>query len=503
MSAAQALTSGLPSSSSGVRSTSGGGSAAERGPSSFRDTLETASRSSEPPVREEGRVSSDDAHGRKGSQSDAGGKGDEGASRGGDGMAHRSEAVSELSAIFSALGAAGETSDGETGFAALARAMSAGAGANGGEPDVGLWMPGQVGDSGEAPDANRLLLLLKSGVAAKAAAAAGADVVDIKFSVAGQETHLALDKSSSEALALLAAQDAADATAKASGNGKAAVLGAALSQAADEAVQSARARGGVAADPAAFKADASAAARVGTVAEEGTGRGGALADQGVSGQQGRSPDGRGASSNGSSQQQGTGAFTLAGGAPQVPVAVRDAAAADAGYEPVSSQIADEVRAELRADGLGKGSSEGVVKVLHLELKPANLGSVTVKLTLKDNAISIQLEAQRLDTLAVIERERQALTNALTSAGYTVDSISAVPQSEAGRSQGAVAGFGDSSSGSQGGPSGQTGQGEGLGSSNGEGRSDQPGTGHSAHRHPSDDNDASVSGVRRDADGLYV
>jgi chemotaxis protein MotD len=283
-----------------------------------------------------------------------------------------------------------------------------------------------------------------------------------------------------------------------------------LSQAADEAAKAARVHGAPQSAEPASKADAGAVPRVGSIAENWGGRGGstAFADQGISGGDGgRQSDGRGSSGSGSQQQPQAGQFVqvIAGANTQATAAVRGAADANAGYETVSDQIAAEVRAELRADGMGDASSDGVAKVLHLELKPANLGSVTIRLALKDNVITMHIETQRSDTHVAIERDRQALTEAMTKAGYSVDGITVVHHSDLGRSVGSPSALGDSaSSASQGGASGQASQDQAqTDSSGGQGHSSQAGAGNSPHRPPSDDKNTNVSGVRRDANGLYV
>jgi flagellar hook-length control protein FliK len=290
------------------------------------------------------------------------------------------------------------------------------------------------------------------------------------------------------------------------------VLGAALSQAAEEAAKPVRAGGAAARDleatpdAAVADTDADSATRPAVVADKPVAYDGAtFADQGISGREGRQQDGRG-SSGASSQQQGANLFmsAMAGVAPTGTSAVQDAADTGASYEPVAAQIAAGVRAELNADGVGTSSSDGVVKVLNIELKPANLGSVTVRIALKDNVITVHLETQQREALTAIDREKEALVGALAAAGYSVDGITTGQQSDAGRAvQGLSAGLGDaSSSASRGGAQGQAGQGFGN-SSGGEGRSSDSGSGNSAYRPPSDDKDVSSGGVRRDAGGIYI
>jgi hypothetical protein len=223
--------------------------------------------------------------------------------------------------------------------------------------------------------------------------------------------------------------------------------------------------------------------------------GGGSGPQGGGAQQGQAQSGQG-------QGQGNSAVfaALAG------IGARATAAADAGedftgFTSPGDQIAAEVRAELTAGGLGESSSDGMVKVLHLELKPANLGSVTVRIALKDNAVTLHLETQRRETLAAIEREKDALAAVLSSAGYTVEGISAAPQSEGSRS-GTTFAAGAASGGA--GDMGQQAAGQSLGDSASGQREGQPSSsGNTAYRSPSDGNDDGTGGTRRAAGALYV
>lgn len=513
MSAAQALASGLLASSPSVRS-SGGASTAERSDTSFRDTLEEASRSKEAPESEARHQATERPRERKGAGGEdaAGDDRDEGASRDGERTQPSrtdSTGAAELAAMLAQLGGTAGSAEGDEEFATPAGAIAAASGVAEQADETGPLLPGQVGEDGEPIDAEKLLALLKSGGGAAASADAVVDKVDMKVTVTGQETHLALAPAPAEEVAatLSQVQGAVDGSAPAEGNGKAAALGAALSQTADEAAKPARTRGEGTGAEGDAKVDARSAARAGSIGEQWGQRGGsAFADQGIAGQDGRQSEGRGSSGSGS-QQQGTATFMsmLAGASVQAKAPVGDAADAGLGAEPVSEQIAAEVRAELKADGLGKTSSEGMVKVLNLELKPANLGSVTVRIALKDNNVTVHIEAQRHETLAVIEREREALTGALQSAGYSVDGITAGPQSDASRSLGSLSAAADSGSQSaQGGLHGQANQGQGLGNSaGGQGRSHHAGSGQPEQRFTPDANDTNSGGVRRGADGLYV
>lgn len=498
MTAAQALTTGPVTSPPSSRPSSGG-SGAERRDTSFRDALETASRSSDAPETRE-RVSSDRARENKPNR-DGAGKDERGDAARGDANAYRAEpaTAADLSAILAALGA-GLALDGDVdGMAADGEAGPEGASAA--TPDKAAWLFDGAEIGGDTLDASQLRALLKSG--ALKPSDLPADALTIKVTVAGQETHLALDKISADALSSLTA--ARDAAAPTDGKGGAA-LGAALSQSADDAVRSMRQR--EAAAPGPEQKSEPVGVRGVTTSDIWNGRGGtsAFGDQGIAGHEGRQPDGRG-SSGANAQQQGSGAFAAGMAAGNLQTTggvgvVQDLAAA---ADPVSEQIAQHVRAEIKAGGLGEVSSDGMVKVLNLELKPANMGSVTVRIALKDNAITVHLEAQRAETLAVIERERDALTSALASVGYDVDGITAAAQGDAGRSLGgSFAGLGNS--GSSPSPGGSQAQGQGLPTSSGgqgQGGSAQAGSGHSAYRHPSDDKDTGGRGIRNGGEGLYV
>lgn len=481
MSAAQALTTGLPSSpsASGARSASGG----ERGEASFRETLDSAARSDTAPKGDRKQVSAKGARGGAGER-DANEQGGSGA-HAVEGVRGDAAVASELAQMLARLSGAVPAVEGDAARDLPPSGMATVISAGDVQPAQGPWFPGQVTDGGETLDAEQLRALVAS---ASALESAEHEAVALKATVTRQETHLALETPPSGALAMPADGDATGAEPGAA-------------RVAEDRARSVRMPGGDA-------APAAAAPRGGAIGESWSGGGSAFADQGIAGQDGRPADGRGSSGTGGQQQPGSGTFVsmLASGAAQAARAAGEALDAGFAHDPVSDQIASHVRAELKAGGLGEVSSDGVVKVLELELRPANLGSVTVRLALKDNQISIHIEAQRLDTLAVIEREREALAGALAAAGYSVDGITAAPQSEVGRPMAALMGQGDSgASASQGGLQGQPGQGQGPGtsSSGGQGRPGETGSGHAAYRHPSDDKDTNGGGIRRDAGGIYV
>jgi chemotaxis protein MotD len=103
--------------------------------------------------------------------------------------------------------------------------------------------------------------------------------------------------------------------------------------------------------------------------------------------------------------------------------------------PVASpvqQIAERIAAEVTAAG---GSARGAspagsagqpagtqVKVLHIELQPADLGTIEVRLSLKHDALELKLEASRAESAALISRDKDALAGMLRSAGYLIDGL---------------------------------------------------------------------------------
>ena len=98
------------------------------------------------------------------------------------------------------------------------------------------------------------------------------------------------------------------------------------------------------------------------------------------------------------------------------------------------QIADRVAREVSAyvdttrppaptEASAKLVSSGVVRVLHIELQPADLGTVMVRMSLKDDALHLQLDAGREQTARLLQKDRETLTSVLRAAGYHIDGVS--------------------------------------------------------------------------------
>ena len=103
----------------------------------------------------------------------------------------------------------------------------------------------------------------------------------------------------------------------------------------------------------------------------------------------------------------------------------------AGGSPVQ-QIASRIAAELPwagPDGMGAAPATTSrlaqlepVKVLTIQLHPADLGTVTVRMTLKADAMDVQVETGRRATARLIDADRDALAGLLRSAGYHVEAV---------------------------------------------------------------------------------
>ena len=483
MTAAQALTPGLGAPSSAGRA-SNGGSASERGGASFRDALDGASKGTSE-ARGRARTSSDQRSGEAESSTGPMAQ-DAGALPGTPpGQAQTGRDVSRS--------AGGGGPDATTSLvqrlqAALSKADDAATA--GTADDGGPWLPGLVDEDGEAFDATRLLAIMRSRGAQGASSSGGATVV----TVLGQERHLALARLPAELAAQLG--DDQDIAAALRGEAKAAANAAALSAQVEPGADGVeRGRGKIGGEELRLATEAGVGRGKALFGSEGRGQSGP--GLGERGQEGGQQDGRG---SGGSGQSTSGAFASAMQNPglQASNAARGGYGAAGAHDPVGDQIAARIRADLNADGLGETSSEGVVKVLNLELKPANLGAVTLRMSLKDNVITLQVETQNAETRALIEREQAKLTSTLSAAGYTVEAITTV-QSDGLRMGGVVA---------QGDPNSATFQQPGSQSQassefSGEGRSGRSSPGGGEPESQSRAKDDGAASANRGVDGVYV
>lgn len=230
----------------------------------------------------------------------------------------------------------------------------------------------------------------------------------IKVTVTGEETHFAPVKSGEETLSRLLANPSADAVT---------VLAEAKAAAAPREATSSSAKDGAALQLAATGEPAPLVA---------------AGDAASSRRGGDEPRGDGRPAEGqarttAAEQQSA---RLASAASDFQASASDVGTGIADAAAPAAQIARRIAAELAnpasRPAVVSSGSDGAVKVLHLQLEPANLGGVTVTLALKDDVITVHLEASRQETALAIEKDRAELSNALKSAGYVVDNISAQP-----------------------------------------------------------------------------
>lgn len=98
------------------------------------------------------------------------------------------------------------------------------------------------------------------------------------------------------------------------------------------------------------------------------------------------------------------------------------------------QIAERLAAELGAvetsnttfDTASLSSAsvkpQSAVKVLHIQLQPAELGTVTVRMVLTRDALEVQLDVSRQETAQLLQQDREVLSKVLQSTGYVLDGL---------------------------------------------------------------------------------
>ena len=73
----------------------------------------------------------------------------------------------------------------------------------------------------------------------------------------------------------------------------------------------------------------------------------------------------------------------------------------------------------------KAAVSSVVKVLHLELQPADMGTITIRMSLKQDGLDIRVVASRSETARLLQGDQDTLAKLLTSAGYRVEGMTVV------------------------------------------------------------------------------
>jgi len=68
------------------------------------------------------------------------------------------------------------------------------------------------------------------------------------------------------------------------------------------------------------------------------------------------------------------------------------------------------------------ASDGVLRVLDIQLRPAELGLVTVKMRLSGDTLEMELHASRSETADLLRKDSETLSNLLRTSGYRPDVI---------------------------------------------------------------------------------
>ena len=68
------------------------------------------------------------------------------------------------------------------------------------------------------------------------------------------------------------------------------------------------------------------------------------------------------------------------------------------------------------------ATPGAVKVLHIQLHPAELGMLEVRMRLTDSGLEVHIEASRRETAALLKSDRDAIASVLGGAGQAVDAV---------------------------------------------------------------------------------
>lgn len=105
--------------------------------------------------------------------------------------------------------------------------------------------------------------------------------------------------------------------------------------------------------------------------------------------------------------------------------------ATAGMRP-AQQVAERIGAGIAADATfarhlageaDPATPKPVLKVLQIQLQPADMGTVTVRMELKNEGLMVHVEASRGETAELIRNDQETLSKLLRSAGYGIDATS--------------------------------------------------------------------------------
>jgi len=88
----------------------------------------------------------------------------------------------------------------------------------------------------------------------------------------------------------------------------------------------------------------------------------------------------------------------------------------------------------------KMPAASVLRVLSIQLQPLELGTVSVRMTMRNDALAIEITAERQETARLLQADREALMRLLQANGFTTDSIQVLSRPAEAPSTGAGSGW---------------------------------------------------------------
>lgn len=85
----------------------------------------------------------------------------------------------------------------------------------------------------------------------------------------------------------------------------------------------------------------------------------------------------------------------------------------------SSRAADAIP-EL--DSVKPSEIASPTKLLHLELRPVELGTITIKMRLSQGGMEMRIEASRAETATMLSQDKEALREVIRASGYSADAV---------------------------------------------------------------------------------
>ena len=94
---------------------------------------------------------------------------------------------------------------------------------------------------------------------------------------------------------------------------------------------------------------------------------------------------------------------------------------------IASRITTEISAFEVVDRVqtepNQVAGKSVLKILHIQLQPAELGTVSIRMELREGGLELHVEAAKAETADIIRGDKDTLSNLLRSSGYNVDANS--------------------------------------------------------------------------------